>query len=153
MNFVTFNFCFHIRIDQINNILEPFRRPFWLEIKHWYVAYQSRRLFTVPYFAETSVTFPYYPPIHSTVPDDAIFFQHITHLQLVEDPMNDLHHLNHVKMLKLNAAISLINLQTLMDLTQIQHLILDERSDLSIVRAIATLTNSFTNLHKLSLQW
>ncbi|CAF4073823.1 unnamed protein product [Rotaria sordida] len=152
IDLVTFHFNFQLGVGRLNNILETFRTPFWLERKRWFVAYKNHHLFSVPYFADTIASFPFYPPVHSTAPDDRFFFQHIKHLQLPEVATIDLHYFTHIETLELRCTIPLTTLHTMIDLSRVRHLILDRLINLS---NLPILSNIMPNLHKLSLndQW
>jgi hypothetical protein len=62
------------------NLLESFRSPFWVEHKHWFVAYNGlhmEHIFTVPRFVSNIVTYPYiyWPPLCTS--SDFCFDQYI----------------------------------------------------------------------------
>ncbi|CAF1334995.1 unnamed protein product [Rotaria sordida] len=76
--------CLSLNISE-ENILESFRSLFWLEYKHWLVAYNSshmQHIFTVPRFASNIVMHPYidWPP--SCTSSNFDFDQYITCLHL-----------------------------------------------------------------------
>jgi hypothetical protein len=88
-NLIVFNFRFHLLCLSSNcseeNILDSFRSLFWLEQKHWFVAYDgpySRQIFTVPRFAPKILICPnsYWPPLCTS--SDFCFDQYIHQVQL-----------------------------------------------------------------------
>jgi hypothetical protein len=110
---ITFNFKFYMIIVAIEETLHSFRTPFWLKEKRWFVAYQDRCLFSVPYFAPVEVSTSYRPPIHFTAPNDGIFYENVTKLNM-EDPSIPLVQLTYpIVRTKLLRTIDLCNLKSL----------------------------------------
>ncbi|CAF3317755.1 unnamed protein product [Rotaria sp. Silwood2] len=86
------------------NILESFSTLFWLEYKHWFVAYDNsymQHIFTVPRFAPSVVRYPYthWPPACTS--PDFDFDKYITCLHLLS--------LNSVPHLLLNTTTIIFN--------------------------------------------
>jgi hypothetical protein len=76
--FVTFNFNFSVALHRDDQILDSFRTSFWLEEKHWYVAYNEKHLFSVPHFAPVDVIGDDGELFFSTTaPDNAIIYDRI----------------------------------------------------------------------------
>jgi hypothetical protein len=102
---ITFNFNFNIEVDRAGSILDSFRSQFWLVTKRWYVVYDNKYLFTVPFFARNEVVVPYYPPIYSTTPDDSIFYNNIKKIIVFEPRNVTLHHLHNLEQLDIQCSI------------------------------------------------
>ncbi|CAF3007511.1 unnamed protein product [Rotaria socialis] len=138
MDLLTFNFNFKLEINQIEQILETFRTPFWIERKRWFVAYIHGRLFSVPHFVGRCITLPFHTPVHSTTPNDELFYEHVDSLGLPNAEIDDVHRFAHVTTLRLELAIRLTTIQTMIDLSRVRELILYGRESLSIILQIPT---------------
>ena len=128
--FSTFNFKFILGSALTPNSLQCFQTPFWLEEKHWYVAFQSNSLFSIPYFAPTHLEIPLRSPIHHTAPDTTYFLQHLSEIRIANICSYKLTHLAHIKILDISRSLFLHNLVTVVDLTQIEHLVLRSIADI-----------------------
>ncbi|CAF1661319.1 unnamed protein product [Rotaria magnacalcarata] len=133
IDLVTFNFNFKLEINQIEQILETFRTPFWIERKRWFVAYMHGRLFSVPHFVDRCITLPFHLPVHSTAPNDGLFYEHVDNLALRNAEIDGIHRFTHVTTLQLELAIQLTTIQTMIDLSRVRELILYGRESLSII--------------------
>ncbi|CAF3681201.1 unnamed protein product [Rotaria sp. Silwood1] len=93
---VTFYFKFdiHICINFIEQILDSFRTSFWLEEKHWFIAYYNDYLFSIPYFAPEQVDSSYQSVIYSTAPDNTIFYSHVNEFTVRNVDLNQVKHLS-----------------------------------------------------------
>jgi hypothetical protein len=49
-SFITLSFKFDVIILNIDDTLNTFHMPFWLEEKRWFVAYRDDFLFSIPHF-------------------------------------------------------------------------------------------------------
>ncbi|CAF4673313.1 unnamed protein product, partial [Rotaria socialis] len=81
---LTFNFKISVCMDWIEDIVESFRTPFWLEEKRWFVACTWDSLYSVPYFSDVCANTYFRPPLYSSVTDEALFCDHINHFILNE---------------------------------------------------------------------
>ncbi len=97
---IVFNFKFEVIVWDIQQMLDSFRTPFWLQEKCWYVAYDDKCLFSVPKFAPKHV-FTSYNPRYFTAPDETFLYNNITTLTISESAEPDIHHFNHVETLEL----------------------------------------------------
>ncbi|CAF1126266.1 unnamed protein product [Rotaria sordida] len=106
---ITFEFKFSSfwRIGQYE--LDQFRSPFWLD-KRWFIAYDSSGscLFTVPYFAPTSIKHSFVPvsPNLTTLPleQHMVFYDRVTELRLKENVRYLPYRYNHVKTLIIDTS-------------------------------------------------
>ncbi|CAF2513608.1 unnamed protein product [Rotaria sp. Silwood2] len=137
-----------VRLDFVEEVLDSFRSSYWQEEKCWFVAYNSKHLFSVPSFADRKVSNYFRPPIHSTTPNPTIYYDQITDLSLYQDSIKNWPRLKYVTTLELYCHIRHSILQTVFNLNRIQHLILSSSVDRSIV--ILTL-NEMTNLRHISI--
>ncbi len=121
---ITLNFFFLINLELLEDILNSFRTWFWLEEKRWFVAYDRGRFFSIPRFADASVTMDFYPSIRSTAIDENIFFNHITELQSSKLCNNTPHYFPQVRTLKLNDIIQFEILSDIVPMSKVTHVIL-----------------------------
>jgi hypothetical protein len=128
---ITFNFKFRINYGY-HSTLDSFRTSFWLEEKHWFVAYNDEYLFSIPYFCPTEVTASYRPPLMSTVPDETIFSKSITKLTLSTELTYGNYRLNNIQILKINCFLLISNLINIVDLSQVKYLILSSLNSVSV---------------------
>jgi hypothetical protein len=119
---ITFNFKFDVSLSSDSQNLDSFRSSFWLNEKHWFVAYESDTLFSVPYFAETFSVNRFQPPRFSTLPDDIIFNEHITALTLSSGIVDVHHRFNHVHTLNVFRFTPSLIIKQIVDLNLIQTL-------------------------------
>ncbi|CAF5089075.1 unnamed protein product, partial [Rotaria sp. Silwood1] len=105
---VTFYFKFdiHICINFIEQILDSFRTSFWLEEKHWFIAYYNDYLFSIPYFAPEQVDSSYQSVIYSTAPDNTIFYSHVNEFTVRNGKISKEYFTN-INILKLKYSIAL----------------------------------------------
>ncbi|CAF3810172.1 unnamed protein product [Rotaria magnacalcarata] len=121
------------------SLLEPFRSPFWLEQKRWFVAYHKQKwrhdnylsIYTVPHFRPHSVQFPPsdYPPL-STAPaeiEQRIFYtSNIDHLfcDVVRLNLLSVHCFTKVNSLTIVGSVlpSFDNLKFIVDFDRVQNL-------------------------------
>ncbi|CAF0863513.1 unnamed protein product [Adineta steineri] len=144
---IKFNFNFHVEINNIHSILDPFRDSYWLLKKRWYVAYNNQCLFIIPHFAPISTHNPYYPTIYTTVPDNTIFYNQIKHL-VISKPRNImLNHLHNVEELTIECSI-FPELLSFVNLNRLKHLKL---ASLDNIELFLMHLNSIPNLSKLSV--
>lgn len=124
-----FNFKFQIKSTVMFHIggvsqvlLRSFSTPFWLEEKQWYIAieWQLRLLYSVPRFAIESADSNFRPPLHSTVPNKNIFYDHISALAVWGELS---HRFNFVEELWLVSNPTMDILSQVVDLTRIKRLI------------------------------
>ncbi|CAF4672248.1 unnamed protein product [Rotaria sp. Silwood1] len=120
---VTFYFKFdiHICINFIEQILDSFRTSFWLEEKHWFIAYYNDYLFSIPYFAPEQVDSSYQSVIYSTAPDNTIFYSHVSEFT-VRNGKTSKEYFTNINVLKLKYSIPLKYLLRIVDLNQVKHL-------------------------------
>ncbi|CAF3929233.1 unnamed protein product [Rotaria sp. Silwood2] len=131
MNLITYNFKFRIEISQIDTIhLHCFVVGFGLKIN-----------------IDSSLT-KNKPPLYSTTPNDKLFYEHVTHISLLDMPNDSLHHFNYVKALEPQSLISLEIRQTKIDLSRVEHLILHSSINPSFAILIP---NVMPRLNKISL--
>ena len=83
-DFHTLKFVFEILLDSIETILDRFRTSFWLIEKRWFVAYQHKYLYTIPYsiFMNTSIDQSFQPPLYTTLLKTSLFYDHVNKLTL-----------------------------------------------------------------------
>ncbi|CAF1026787.1 unnamed protein product [Adineta steineri] len=144
---IKFNFKFHVKIININSILDSFRNSYWLLNKRWYVAYDNQCLFTVPYFAPILTHSPYNPTIYSTIPDNTIFYDQIKHLVISKPENIMLNHLHNVDELTIECSI-FPELLSIVNLNRLKHLKL---ASLDNIELFLMHLNSIPNLSKLSV--
>jgi hypothetical protein len=145
---VTFTFKFILSISLDSQDLDSFRTSFWLEEKHWFVAYKHRYLYSVPDLNETSANENFELPLYSTVPDNKIFYECIERLDLLEKCNNINHHFTRVQTLTLCYSMLLATVEKIVDLSRIQHLILyPSMENFPIMHII----NKMPNLYHISI--
>ena len=136
---IKFNFNFRIALVEIEGSLATFQTSYWLD-KCWFVAYEDNRLFSVPYFARAHYNDTFHPPIHSTAPDDSIYLNNITDLEISQTSVNTTHRFPHVHTLRLNSVVDIENLAAAIDVDRVEHLIL-------CLPIFQSLPNAFHPLH------
>jgi hypothetical protein len=126
-----FNLIVKLQDSSYLESLDTFRTTFWLEEKHWYVAYQNKCLFSVPHFASNQIEIPIQSPVYSTVPDDIIIYNRITKVIINSVPVDTSIWFTNVKTLVFKCSISIDVLSSIVDLNQIEHLTILHIEDLS----------------------
>jgi hypothetical protein len=126
-----FDFRINLRNSPVIDHLDSFRTSFWQEEKHWYVAYQNECLFSISHFVRTQIEIPNSSPICSTVPNLSMFYDRVTKLVVKSKSVNTNVYFNHIKKLVLKCSVSPDILPSIVDLSQIEHLILLSVDDLS----------------------
>ncbi|CAF0947436.1 unnamed protein product [Adineta steineri] len=121
-NLIKCNINFHVEINNIHSILDSFRNSYWLLNKCCCAAYKNQYLFTVPYFVPISTHNPYYPTVYSTVPDNAIFYDHIKHIVISELQNTTLQHLHNIEKLTIKDWISPKIFLSIVNLNRFKHL-------------------------------
>lgn len=129
----TFHFQFLAPTRLSEDILQSFRTPFWLEEKHWFVAYQDYSLFSVPRFTPKHIDLPRRTYIHSTAPDPS--FLH--------------NYLNRIETLELKCSISLETIASILNVHSIKHLSIKSFNDLL---RFFPLKSSLPQLRQLSIK-
>ncbi|UJR34709.1 hypothetical protein I4U23_027486 [Adineta vaga] len=124
--FFTIDLCCSSMIESLNT----FRSSFWLEEKHWFVAYQRGCMFSIPQIAPIHNDIPYRLPIHSTSSNITSIFNHINHIFVDAIPANNSIYFAYIKILVLRCSISVDILSSIIDLNQIEHLIIWSIDDL-----------------------
>ena len=79
-NLRTFNFSVELSIDHflIPTVLESFRSSFWIEEKHWFIAYYNDRLFSIPHFIPNPLNIVDRFDLYTTAPNWSFISKHIT---------------------------------------------------------------------------
>ena len=126
---ITFNFKFHAYLYGVKIIPDSFRTSFWLEEKHWFVAYQNNCLYSVPYFAMKEISTSQQPSIHCTASDKTIIYGNVTKL-VVTSSQTFIRRFTRVSMLELKYDISQTALLRFIDPHHITHLSIIFLSDL-----------------------
>jgi hypothetical protein len=128
-----FKFNLIVKLQDFSDLqsLDTFRTRFWLEEKHWYVAYQNDCLFSVPHFSSNQIEIPIQSPVYSTVPDDIIIYNRITKVIINSVPVDTCIPFTNVKTLVFKCSISIDALSSIVDLNQIEHLTILRIEDLS----------------------
>ncbi|CAF0936102.1 unnamed protein product [Adineta steineri] len=146
---ITFNIMFSIIDDSDLQDLDSFRSSYWLNEKHWYVAYAYNCLFSVPFYATTFTNEQFDVPILSTLPDNTIFNTCITHLTLSEPSINTNHYFNQVHTLTMYHFIPLSSIVQIVDLNRIQHLCLCITTE---YHGIISVINEMPSLYRITLR-
>ncbi|CAF3140755.1 unnamed protein product [Rotaria sp. Silwood2] len=123
-NLLSFKFKFKIDLISIEQNFASFRTSFWLQEKHWYVAYDDEYLFSVPHFAPVNANTPYSLPTYYTTPNDNIFRETITKLTLSILPKSSNYHFPNVETLEISCVGPYYILFEIIDLSRVQHLII-----------------------------
>jgi hypothetical protein len=144
---ITFNFKFSASFLAGLENLDSFRSPFWLDEKHWFVAYESDTLFSVPYFAKKYTQDKFQPPVLSTLPNNTILNECITKLTLTKTVVGVNHHFNRVHILNVCDSIPLSYIKQCVDLNQIQQLALR----LTTYSEFISIINEMPNLYQISI--
>ncbi|CAF1239976.1 unnamed protein product [Adineta steineri] len=145
---ITFHFDFSVRIVWIEQILESFRTPFWIQEKQWFVACTWQRLFSVPYFADTCANTSFRPPLYTTAPEETLFFDYIDHFIVNNSSIIHHHYFRCVKTLELQVSNAIEKLSAFIDLSQVETLIVACVIDES---TISFLLKSIPHLRQLSI--
>ncbi|CAF4338788.1 unnamed protein product [Rotaria sp. Silwood2] len=125
--FVTLKFCFEIQLNSIPETLDSFRTQYWLIEKRWFVAYKKMFFFTIPHFVQTDADEYFQLPKHSTCSNNAIIYQHVTKLTLINKIIETHHRFMNINTLELHnsaANIDLTSLPGVADLNGIKTLLL-----------------------------
>ncbi|CAM4983882.1 unnamed protein product [Rotaria socialis] len=128
---LTFNFKISVCMDWIEDIVESFRTPFWLEEKRWFVACTWDGLYSVPYFSDVCTNTSFRPPLYSSVTDKALFCDHINHFILNESPKQIRYYFRHMKKLEIASSESLEMLSVFIDMNSIECLVVSTLIELS----------------------
>jgi len=147
LSIFNFNFVLSDVLDLQD--LNSFRSPYWLNEKHWFVAYTYRSLFSVPFFAEKFTKEEFQPPILSTLPDNTVFYKCITQLTLSEPSFDISHRFTEVQTLIMFHSIPLSCIERIVDLNRIQHLYLIATTG---YLGIIFLINAMPNLCRISIK-
>ena len=149
-NLVTFYFKLHLSNQLVSGDLDSFRSSFWVEEKHWFVAYGNRCLFSVPHFCVSETNERFKPPLYSTVPDNGIFYDCIKRLELREILDSFDHQFKHVETLTFASRSFKPTIERIVNLSQVQHIILHlSMADFSIKGLI----NNMPNLRHISIRY
>ena len=132
---------------QIPQNLDSFRSSFWLNEKHWFVAYESGTLFSVPYFAKKYTQDKLQPPVLSTLPNNKIFNECITQLTLTKTVVDVNHRFDRIHILNVCDSIPLLYIKQIVDLNQIQQLTLR----LTTYSEFISIINEMPNLYQISI--
>lgn len=81
MNYITFNIKITVKIINIQQMLNSFRTSFWLQVKHWYMAYDHESLFSISKFAPKYVLHSYNPR-YFTAPNKNFLYNNIIQLNI-----------------------------------------------------------------------
>lgn len=138
-DYQTFDFNFTAENTTIlcpHLLIDTFRWTFWLETKSWLVAYDHSpsRIFTLPRFADRSASFnehdSFQIPKHSNIPPtkSSIFSNCITHLTVAR-PLSTSVYFTHVKTLSVIDFQFIQQLESIVDLTQVTSLKIDNVCD------------------------
>ncbi|CAF3365376.1 unnamed protein product [Rotaria sp. Silwood2] len=127
---LTFNFMIYVNRFWIDQYSHEFRSPFWLEKKHWYVAYYNQYLFSVPHFALAHIDISNQSFIYSTIPTMINIYNCVTKITIDAIPDKNCAYFSHVDVLVLKCSISLSILSSIVDLNRIKVLVLWILSDI-----------------------
>ena len=145
---ITFKFIFRVSQKVVSRQLNSFRTAFWLHDKQWFVAYTTRRFFSVPHLISTEVDDDFRLPVFTTAPDNNIFYESINQLQLTDlgSHLND--YFPQVHTLILNISPSVSSIRKIVDLRGVRHLML---FSLTKTLAIKSLINEMPKLSEISI--
>lgn len=129
---ITFHFKFNVSLLHPEDHLLSFLTPFWMEGKHWFVAYHHSCLFSLPHFAPMHINSTDISKIISTAPDHLLLFDRTKKLIVNALPIDTNQRLAHIKILELNHSIPSSTLQSMVYLAKLKHLIIPSLSDLLI---------------------
>ncbi|CAF3674161.1 unnamed protein product [Rotaria sordida] len=145
----TFSFQFYVSHIDIQKTLDSFSTSFWLEEKHWYIAYQNGYLFSLLYFAPVHIDSRNLSQFHSTAPNNSLIYEQLNKFTVNSFHINNNHYLAHIKTLALELSISLKRLQSVIDLNQIEHLIVPSLDHLLV---FIPLEYNMPQLHELTIK-
>ncbi len=149
-SFKTFHFKFNALQINLQKTLDSFRTPFWLEEKHWYVAFQNGCLFSLPHFAPVHMDSLNLSHFRSTSPDYSIIYNHLNKLTVNTIPSNNHpYRCTHIKTLILEFSISFKILESVIDLNQVEHLII---ASLDNLLTLIPLEHTMPQLSKLTVR-
>ncbi|CAF2577764.1 unnamed protein product [Rotaria sp. Silwood2] len=129
-NLITFNFKFNTNLDLNERTLHSFRTPYWLEEKHWFVAYQNNCLFTVSRIASIHMIISSSTYVYTTAPNITYVNESITKLTIEAIPTQNQIRYTHIEILNLQCSISHEELISIIDLRQVKHLFILSLVDL-----------------------
>ncbi|CAF1342312.1 unnamed protein product [Rotaria sp. Silwood1] len=145
----TFSFQFNVSHIDIQKTLDSFSTPFWLEEKHWYVAFQNGHLFSLLYFAPVHIDSRNLSQFRSTAPNNSFIYEQLNKFTVNSFHINNNYHLAHIKTLALELSISLKRLQPVIDLNQIEHLIVPS---LDYLLVFVPFESKMSQLHELTIK-
>ena len=146
---ITFHFKFNVLLLNLDHYFPSFRTPFWAEEKHWFVAYHDASLFSIPYFAPTHIKTNDLSDLSCTLPDRSLILNHVTQFTVNTKPIDNNLPLTHIKILELKQSTLLSVLQSVIDLTQVKHLVIPSLRDLLI---FLPLENQIPQLNQLTIR-
>ena len=138
---LTFNFNFAITLHEhsIENILDSFRTRFWLDEKHWFVAYNNNHLYTIPRFVPTYASRFFPLPKHSTVSNNVLFYESITKLAFDTKTIETCHRFNNINTLELlSDEIVIESLMTAINLNAVKTLAIPSSMERSTINFLLT---------------
>jgi hypothetical protein len=144
---IIFNFKFKVIVNNIQQMLDSFRTPFWIQEKRWYVAYHNGYLFSVPKFAPRDV-FTSYNPQHFTGPNETFLYNNITKLNISVPIESIAHRFYHVKVL--NFRCNTFD-DKFLSLNKIIPRELTNPNSLNVIRLLLFYLPNMPHCHKLSL--
>ncbi|CAF0927899.1 unnamed protein product [Rotaria sp. Silwood1] len=120
--FTTFNFKFDTEDILMDNILDSFSTPYWLEEKHWFIGYKNGCLFSIPHFAPDHIDISWQTSLRSTALNHTVIYDRLNKITIKTDVIDSNYYFTHIKELILECSISVQILTSTMDLNQIKHL-------------------------------
>ena len=127
---VTFHFKFHVPLQHPDDYFLSFLTPFWMEEKHWFVAYHNSCLFSLSHFAPIHIDSTDLSKFISTAPDRSLIFDRTKKLTVNTLHVDTNQRLAQIKVLELKHSILPCVLQSVIHFTQLKHLIIPSWHDL-----------------------
>jgi hypothetical protein len=121
-SFTTFNFKVNVELNSIEQTLNPFRTPFRLEEKRWFVAYHNKCLFSLSPDSLSDIKVPSDSSIYSSIPDHTIIYECKKSIFRRAVSINNKFRFTNLNALQLDWLISLKILSSIIDLSQVEYL-------------------------------
>ena len=145
----TFYFKFGLSLENIQSTFKSFQTPFWLKEKRWFIAYHHRYLFSIPYFAPKEIDLSDRLIFHTTASDNSVIYQRVEKMTISGFTIDNKYHFPHIKTLVPNNFVTLKTLESIVDLTQVEHLTVRGLDDLLL---FTSLKNQMPHLNELTVK-
>ena len=118
----TFRIKFDVQLPDIKQIRKSFRTSFWIHEKHWFIAYNQTFLMSIPYFTLDTINSSCPPDIYTTALNHSIVLDRVQKFVVDDSIIIPKYRLGYIKSLVLNGNVTVGRLESMVDLTRVEHL-------------------------------